>query len=338
MATTKKVAAKKSSPKPTIVPPPSEPVGISEKADTPTSASKPLTQADVIQAIFGAYLTPEAPQSKKADANVAVHRYLEQTIAKHSVGSKYNVIFFYDTTRMVQSDADNIYSAVTAFPEKKPILVILHSTGGYVEPAYLIGKLLHEYSGEDLHIAVPRRAKSAATLLCCAADRIHMGGLSELGPIDPQIDNLPALGLKSSVQHIAELVAEYPQATELFSSYLAKAVKPIHIGYYERVAESAVQYAERLLSPHAKKLKDSPETVAKTLVYSYKDHGFVIDKQEAVSIFGDNLVALNTPEYDLGNALYQALDFINRIAGYADQTFYMIGSLTTDPVFTAKKR
>ncbi|MBN1518030.1 hypothetical protein JXA32_15815 [Candidatus Sumerlaeota bacterium] len=337
MATAKKAAAKKSAPNPGDAPPASKPAGTSEQADPSAPASKPFTQADVVQAIFGAYLEPDAPHSKKADANIAVQRYLEQTIAKHSVGSQYNIILFYDTTRMVQSDADNIYSAVTEFPEEKPILVILHSTGGYVEPAYLIGKLLREYSGEDLHIAVPRRAKSAATLLCCAADRIHMGGLSELGPIDPQIDNLPALGLKSSVQHIAELVAEYPQATELFSNYLAKAVKPIHIGYYERVAESAVQYAERLLKPHAKDLKDNPENIAKTLVYSYKDHGFVIDKQEAVSIFGDKLVVLNTPEYNLGNALYQALDFINRIAGYANQTFYMIGSLTTAPVFTAKK-
>ena len=309
-----------------------------EDKATATTTNKPLTQADLIDAIVGAYVTPEAPQIKKTEASIIVRRYLEETIAKHPIGAKYNIILFYDTTRMVQSDADNIYSAVTAFSEKKPILVILHSTGGYVEPAYLIGKLLHEYSGDDLHIAVPRRAKSAATLLCCAADKIHMGALSELGPIDPQIDNLPALGLKSSVQHIAELVSEYPQATELFSSYLARSVKPIHIGYYERVAESAVQYAVRLLSPHVKNLRDKPEIIAKKLVYSYKDHGFVIDKQEAVSIFGEKLVGLNTPEYNLGNALYQALDFINRIAGYAGQTFYMIGALSTDPVFTPKKK
>jgi hypothetical protein len=69
-----------------------------------------------------------------------------------------------------------------------------------------------------------------------------MGSLSELGPIDPQFKGLPALGLKSAIQHIAELVAEYPHATDLLSKYMSQSIQPIHLGYYERVTESAVQY------------------------------------------------------------------------------------------------
>ena len=92
---------------------------------------------------------------------------------------------------MVKSDADDIYSAVTTFEEPKPILLVLLSTGGAISSAYLIGKLCREYAHDKLVIVVPREAKSAATLLCCAADEIHMGSLSELGPIDPQIDKLP---------------------------------------------------------------------------------------------------------------------------------------------------
>jgi ClpP class serine protease len=131
--------------------------------------------------------------------------------------------------QMVQSDADHIYAAVTKFADKKPILLIFHSSGGYVGPAYLIGKLLREYSEGKLEIAVPRLAKSGATLLCCAADHLHMGSLSELGPIDPQFEGLPALGLKSAIQHIAELVAEYPHATDLLSKYMSQTIRPQHI-------------------------------------------------------------------------------------------------------------
>jgi len=47
-----------------------------------------------------------------------------------------------------------------------------------------------------------------------------MGSLSELGPIDPQINELPALGLKNSVDHIAELVRKYPASSEMFAKYL----------------------------------------------------------------------------------------------------------------------
>ena len=240
---------------------------------------------------------------------------------------------------MVQSDADSIYAAVTSFPEKKPILLVLHSTGGYIEPAYLIGKLLHEYSADPLNIVVPRRAKSAATLVCCAADRIHMGSLSELGPIDPQLDRLPALALKSSIEHIAELVTEFPQATNLFAQYLSITVKPIHIGHYERIAKSAVQYAERLLLPHKDILKRSPQEIATILVYSYKDHSFVIDRQEAENIFGENILKHNTKEYELGNILYKELGVISRVADVAGYDFYFNGSLTaTDPGFIEKRK
>jgi hypothetical protein len=239
---------------------------------------------------------------------------------------------------MVQGDADNIYASVTKFSDGKPILMVLHSSGGNVGPAYLIGKLLIEYSKGKLEIVVPRLAKSAATLLCCAANHIHMGSLSELGPIDPQFEGLPALGLKSAIQHIAELVAEYPHATDLLSKYMSQSIQPIHLGYYERVAESAVQYAERLLHSHASELGQVPEKISRDLVYSYKDHGFVIDKQEAQDIFGNKVVKHNTKEYHLGNALYQGLVFISRIADVAHHAFYMIGSLSSDPGFIKKNK
>lgn len=215
----------------------------------------------------------------------------------------------------------------------------MHSTGGYIEPAYLIGKLLHEYSANPLNIVVPRRAKSAATLVCCAASRIHMGSLSELGPIDPQLDKLPALALKNSIEHIAELVTEFPQATNLFAQYLSLTVKPIHIGYYERIAKSAAQYAIRLLDQHKDTLEKTPGEIAYALVYSYNDHSFVIDKQEAKNIFGEKTLQHNTKEYELGNAIYKKLGFISLIASVAGYDFYFNGSLTaTEPGFIKRKK
>lgn len=236
---------------------------------------------------------------------------------------------------MVKSDADRIYSATRSFTEEKPLLLVLHSNGGDVGSAYLIGKLCREYSHGKLVVVVPRRAKSAATLICCAADEIHMGSLSELGPIDPQIDGLPALGLKSSIQHIADMVGANPRAAEMFAKYLSYSVQPIHLGYYERVAESAVQYAERLLKSRCGKLEGDPGRIANDLVYTYKDHGFVIDHDEARSIFGGEMVKRNTPEYDLGNAVYNTMEFISWSADFQGHDFYFIGSV---PVFLKRRR
>ncbi len=156
----------------------------------------------------------------------------------------------------------------SSFSDNKPLLLILYSNGGVIGSAYLIGQLCREKAEDKFVITVPRHAKSAATLLCCAADEIHMGSLSELGLIGPQINNLPALGLKNSIEHIAKLVKETSESAEMFAKYLHYSLKPIDLGYYERVAESAIHYAE--------KLEKNIAQIAYEFVYIYKDHRLVI--------------------------------------------------------------
>ena len=80
----------------------------------------------------------------------------------------------------------------------KDVMLLLLSRGGSIEPAYQISKLCRSFAFKRFVAVVPRHAKSAATLIALGADEIHMGPLGQLGPIDPQIGGLPALGGKSS--------------------------------------------------------------------------------------------------------------------------------------------
>ena len=164
-----------------------------------------------------------------------------------------------------------------------------------------------------------------------------MGSLSELGPIDPQIDNMPTLGLKNSIEHIAELVSKMPGSAEMFARYLGRTVEPIQIGYYERVAESAMQYAQRLLESHKATLESSPEDIARKLVYGYKDHGFVIDQSEARDIFGAQTIKSKSDEYSLGNNIYNELSKVEEIAGILGYNFFFIGSLDSKPELIKRK-
>ena len=205
---------------------------------------------------------------------------------------------------------DKIYAAIPA-ENKKPILLIIHSKGGEIEPAYLISKTCKE-KAPNFIVAVPRRAKSAATLISLGAEEIHMGSMSELGPIDPQFGNLPALSLSSSLNTIAKVVSEYPKSSEMFARYLNEQLDLRVLGYFERVSESAKQYAQRLLEGRAfpKKIQE----IAHTLVYEYKDHSFVIDKEEAEKFLGDT-IRVNTKEYQLANDIHKFLSNLNWIAG-----------------------
>lgn len=304
--------------------------------------TKKVNRIDVIEAISSGYGEKASNEAGKSCAKV-IQDYLKQFLEEfQDIKEKYNILILNDTGSILPSDADKIYNAVTKFSNNngnpKPILLILYSNGGYPGSAYLIGKLCLEFSNNNLVVTVPRLAKSAATLLCCAASEIHMGSLSELGPIDPQINDMPALGLKNAVQHIAELVKENTEAALMFANYLHLSLPLINLGYYERAAESAVQYAEQLLGTHS----DNPDrqidakTIANDLVYKYKDHGFVIEKAEAKKIFGD-IIKTNTREYELGNRIYLELDFIRAVGKFVSHDFYYIGSLDTEPTFTKRQ-
>jgi hypothetical protein len=58
-----------------------------------------------------------------------------------------------------------------------------------------------------------------------------MGPLGQLGPIDPQLGGLPALGVTQALQTIALLSQQYPGSAEMFARYLRMALTVEQIGY-----------------------------------------------------------------------------------------------------------
>ncbi|MET0444270.1 MAG: hypothetical protein ABW151_06820, partial [Pseudorhodoplanes sp.] len=100
------------------------------------------------------------------------------------------------------------------------------------------------------------------------------------------------------------------------------------LGYYERVSESAGQYAERLLHGKALPNGQTEKQVAKHLVEHYKDHGFVIDTEEAKELLGD-IIREYTPEYMLADEIYDVLEFVDLVVRNVHQKrFWIVGSLT----------
>jgi hypothetical protein len=147
-------------------------------------------------------------------------------------------------------------------------------------------------------------------LLAIGADEIHMSPLGQLGPIDPQIDGLPALGVSRALRTIAAVAENYPKSAEMFARYLRLALTVEQIGYCDRISESAVQYAERLLSTKPG-LASRARTIAKELVHEYKDHGFVIDLDEAQKHLGSDWIKTDTIELKAAEAIYSLFESVN---------------------------
>lgn len=223
-------------------------------------------------------------------------------------------------------ELSKIHTYVSSLNKKKPLLLVLHSPGGKIEQAYLISKCCRSFS-DGFIVVVPRQAKSAATLIALGADEIHMGPVSELGPIDPQIGGFPALGLRQGVVTVAELCKDYPEAGDMLAKYLSATVPPQILGYTDRISESAAQYAEVLLRGKEQLLPEgeTPESIGGQLVYKYKAHGFVIDENGAQALLGDKIVKSNTDEYEFAVQLQDLLttvDFLCDIRGF---NFSLVG-------------
>lgn len=77
--------------------------------------------------------------------------------------------------------------------------------------------------------------------------------------------------------------------------------------------------------------------IARDLVYSYKDHGFVIDQAEAENIFSDGVVKTKTPEYNVRNSVYEAMQFVQRVSDVMNHYSYFIGSCSSRPRFVQRE-
>lgn len=73
--------------------------------------------------------------------------------------------------------------------------IILHSPGGSAESTEQIVTYLRK-KFDHIRIFVPQAAMSAATLMCCAADKVYMAKHSAIGPIDPQFATQTPFGIR----------------------------------------------------------------------------------------------------------------------------------------------
>lgn len=236
-----------------------------------------------------------------------ISKTIKDSIINYPDLKKYKKIsFIYDPRGSIDRFMlDNIYKHISIHKGGDTLLFLV-SPGGKIDSAYMISKVLKEFS-DKLVVVVPRMAKSAATLLSLGADEIHMGSISELGPIDPQINDLPALGLDNALEYIAEITSKNPGSSEMFAKYLNLSLGLKSLGFSKRVAESAQDYAIRLLGDKKVAEGYDAKKVAKRLVYEYKDHGFVIDASEAKMFLGD-IIKTGTKEFDFGNEIYKFLE------------------------------
>jgi len=151
----------------------------------------------VLQQVYGsnkpavarASVVERFQQERKSRVIALIHREETVTIFGVPVSSSISI-----------EDSEAVLRAIRLTPEDQPIVVILHTPGGLVLAAEHIAMALVQRKAR-VTAFVPHYAMSGGSLIALAADEIVMNPNAVLGPVDPQIGDMPA----ASILRVVEL-------------------------------------------------------------------------------------------------------------------------------------
>jgi len=178
--------------------------------------------------------------------------------------------------------------------KSEDIDLLLHSPGGDIDVAEKIVYMCWSRA-RSLRVIVPESAKSAATLIALAANKVMMSDTSELGPIDPQIIIAAPSGepisrpASSFLDGLEAIKAEAAKTGSLSPAYfpLLAQLDPALIDFCRKAIARSERFAEKwLLKTQCQGAPKKAKRIAKSLVSTrrYISHGTVIDHSEATSL------------------------------------------------------
>src|SRR3954471_946629 len=91
-------------------------------------------------------------------------------------------------------DSEAVLRAIRMTPDDTPIDLVLHTPGGLVLAAEQIAHAVRSHPAK-VTVLVPHYAMSGGTMLALAADEIVMDPNAVLGPVDPQLGDMPAASI-----------------------------------------------------------------------------------------------------------------------------------------------
>lgn len=191
-----------------------------------------------------------------------------------------------------------IYNHLLKIGETKRIDLFIYSFGGVTTVAWALANLIREFT-KEFDVLVPNYALSCATSIALGADKIIMGKMGTLGPVDPQVANefnpkIEGQNTPISVEDIAGYISLLQDKMDLRSednfteliSKLCGQVHPLALGNAFRHYIKSRDDTRKLLALHmdSKENDTRIKNIADTLLEKLYFHGHHIPRTEALGI------------------------------------------------------
>lgn len=160
------------------------------------------------------------------------------------------------------NDKNSFMAAIHNLDRTKGLDLILHTPGGQVAATESLVNYLHIMFSNDIVAIVPQIAMSAGTMISCSCKTIIMGKPSNLGPIDPQFNSIPAYGVISEFERAAKEIKDNPEKIPLWQMIIAK-YHPTFLGD----CENAISWSKEIVTNWLKEImfKDEADPGSKAI-------------------------------------------------------------------------
>ncbi len=161
---------------------------------------------------------------------------------------------------ITDEDKNGFMSAIHGMNKANGLDLILHTPGGNIAAAESIVDYLKRIFGEDIRAIIPQIAMSAGTMIACSCKTIIMGKHSNLGPIDPQLNGVPAAGVIEEFRTAYEEIKADSGRVAIWQ-HIIRQYPPSFLGQCENAVKWAKEFVEEGLTENM--FKSDPKRVMK---------------------------------------------------------------------------
>ncbi len=192
-------------------------------------------------------------------------------------------------------------SCIHKMDRDKGLDLLLHTGGSSVAATESLVHYLKQMFGNNIRAIVPQIAMSAGTMLACACESILMGKHSSIGPVDPQINGIPCVGVVEEVKKAYSEIVKDQRAALVWNPILGR-LSPSFLQQCEWAIQSSKSLLKKALEDGmlrnvpAKEKDDAVKRITERLtdLSHNKSHDRHIHCQECFEI-GLNIEMLEAP-------------------------------------------
>ncbi|MCI1751574.1 MAG: S49 family peptidase [Flavobacteriales bacterium] len=125
-------------------------------------------------------------------------------------------------TAVNDKDVSGFMLNIHKLDRSKGLDLLLHTPGGSVTATEALVRYLKKMFGKDIRAIVPQLSMSAGTMIAFACKEVVMGKHSSLGPVDPQMGNMPCQAVLAEFERAQKDILRDPKNAALWQFIISK--------------------------------------------------------------------------------------------------------------------